>query len=75
MGNSWWKYAPKAIPRPLFILMNNPKQPLHARNSFKNKDILKVDYVKAFFETSPGKFIYNIPLLVKCYLTKFDDVI
>ena len=55
--------------------MNNPKQPLHARNSFKNKDILKVDYVKAFYETSPGKFIYDIPLLVKCYLTKFDDVI
>ena len=29
--------APKASPRPFFILVNNPKQSLHARNSFKNK--------------------------------------
>ena len=29
--------APKAGPRPFFILVNNPKQSLHARNSFKNK--------------------------------------
>ena len=25
------------VPDPFFILVNNPKQPLHARNSFKNK--------------------------------------
>ena len=25
------------IPDPCFILVNNPKQPLHARNYFKNK--------------------------------------
>ena len=30
------KCAPKASPRPLF-LVNNLKQPLHARNSFKSK--------------------------------------
>ena len=27
----------KLGPGPFFILVNNPKQPLHARNSFKNK--------------------------------------
>ena len=29
--------APKASPRTFLILVNNPKQPLHATNSFKNK--------------------------------------
>ena len=37
MEKSCKKYAPKAGPRLLFILINNPKQSLHARNSFKNK--------------------------------------
>ena len=41
----------------------------------KIRYFVKMDYVKAFYETSSEKFIYNIPLLVKCYLTKFDDVI
>ena len=27
----------KASPRPILILVNNPKTPLQARNSFKNK--------------------------------------
>ena len=27
----------KLVPDPFLILVNNPKQPLHARNSFKNK--------------------------------------
>ena len=27
----------KLVPDPFFILVNNLKQPLHARNSFKNK--------------------------------------
>ena len=27
----------KLVPDPLLILVNNPKQQLHARNSFKNK--------------------------------------
>ena len=31
---------------PFSILLNNPKQPLHARNSFKNKIFLKEDYQK-----------------------------
>ena len=33
----------KLVPDPFVISINNPKQPLHARNSFKNK-ILKGDY-------------------------------
>ena len=36
-GKSCRKCAPKASPRSCFILVNSPKQPLHARNSFKNK--------------------------------------
>ena len=27
----------KLVPDPFLVLVNNPKQPLHARNSFKNK--------------------------------------
>ena len=39
----------KLVPNPFLILVNNTKQPLHARNSFKNKTyILKEDYQKAF---------------------------
>ena len=44
MENSCKKCAPKASPYSFFILVNNPKQPLHARNSFKN--ILKGYYQK-----------------------------
>ena len=37
----WKNYAKdvhqKLVPDPFLILVNNPKQPLHARNSFKNK--------------------------------------
>ena len=29
----------KLVPDPFLILVNNPKQPLHARNYFKNKII------------------------------------
>ena len=29
----------KLAPNPYFILANNPKQPMHARNSFKNKTL------------------------------------
>ena len=37
----------KLVPDPFLILVNDPKQSLHARNSFKN-DILKEDYQKDF---------------------------
>ena len=51
----------KLVPHPFFILVNNPKQPLHPRNSFKNK-ILKGDYQKPlkkltlFFLSNPVPF-------------------
>ena len=32
---SWRKRAPKAHPDPFLVLLNNPKQPLHARNPLK----------------------------------------
>ena len=32
-----WKCAPKLVLDPFLVLLNNPKQPLHARNCFKNK--------------------------------------
>ena len=35
----------KLVPDPFFILVNNPKQPLPAKNYFKNK---KGDYQKPF---------------------------
>ena len=54
-----------------FILVNNPKQPLHARNSFK--DILKGDYqnffkkLTLFFLLNPvhfnGQSMVSAPLL------------
>ena len=37
MEKSSRKYAPKLAPDPFLILLNNPKQPLHAINYFKNK--------------------------------------
>ena len=37
MEKSCRKCVTKASPRPLFNFGNNPKQPLHARNLFKNK--------------------------------------
>ena len=37
MEKSSRKCVTKASPRLLYNLVNNPKQPLHARNSFKSK--------------------------------------
>ena len=51
----------KLVPDSVFILVNNPKQPLHARNSFKNK-ILKEEFQKPlkksalFFLSNPVPF-------------------
>ena len=52
--------TPKASPRPLFILLNNPKQPLHARNFFKisyferglSKSLKKVNFIISFKPSS-----------------------
>ena len=47
MEKSCRKYAPKASPRPFFILVNNLKQPLHAGHSCKRTQFfLKEDYQK-----------------------------
>ena len=35
------KCAPKASPKPFFSFGNDPKEPLHARNCFKNKIFCK----------------------------------
>ena len=41
MDKSCRKCAPKVVPDPFLIMVNNSKQPLHARNSFKNKTFRK----------------------------------
>ena len=41
----------KVVPDPFLILVNNPKQPLHARNYFKNKIFLTL-----FFLLNPVPF-------------------
>ena len=41
----------KLAPDPFLILLNNPKQSWHARNSFKNK-VFWQDYQKAFKKLS-----------------------
>ena len=52
----------KLVPDLIIILVNNPKQPLHAGNCFKKQDILKEDYQKAlkkvtfFLLSSPVSF-------------------
>ena len=52
----------KLAPDSFFILVNNPKQPLHARNSFGNRLVLKGDYQKPlkkftlFFLSNPVSF-------------------
>ena len=38
----------KLVPDPFLILVNNPKQPLHARNSFKNKVFWKDEKITKF---------------------------
>ena len=51
----------RLFPDPFLTVVNNPKKPLHARNSFKNK-ILKEDYQKvlkkiiSFFLLNPVPF-------------------
>ena len=45
------KCAPKASPRPFLILLNNPQQPLQARNSFErrlSKSLKKVQFIFSF---------------------------
>ena len=61
MEKSCRKCEPNASARPLFILVNNPNHPLHARNSFKNKIfqsriIKKLKNVDFTFSFEPSPF-------------------
>ena len=47
MEKSCGKCATKASPRPFLVLVNDPKQPLHAKNYFKKYEILKETGQKA----------------------------
>ena len=47
----------KLVRDPFLILVNNPKQPLHARNSFENKDYQKpLKKSTLFFLLNPVPF-------------------
>ena len=55
------KWATKASPRPLLILLNNPKQPLHERNYFNNnifwnRIIKKPKIINLFLLSNPIPF-------------------
>ena len=47
------KRASKASSRPLFILVNNPEDLLHARNLFENKIFKNNEYQKALKKLTP----------------------
>ena len=66
----------KLVPDPFLILVNNPKQLLHAKNSFK---INGQSYQKQKGPGASNQSLFRlqnqfrkIPLLVIHYLTKFD---
>ena len=68
----------KLVPDSFLILLNNPKQPFHARNSFQNGQNCQKQKGSRTSDQSllrlQNKF-KNIPLFVIYYLTKFGDVI
>ena len=57
----------KLAPDPFLILLNNPKQPLHARNSFKNKIFLKEDYPKGLKKLTLFSLSNPVPFNGKSY--------
>ena len=58
----------KLVPVPFLILVNNPKQPLHARSSFKNKIyILKKDYQKPLKKSTLFFLPSQVPFNVQSY--------
>ena len=66
MNKSCRKWTSKASPGPLFNFAKYPKQPFHARSSFKNK-ILKLDYQKAFKKLTLFFLSNTIPFNGQCY--------
>ena len=61
---------PKLARDPFLILLNNPKQPLLARNSFLNKGILKEDYQKASKKLSLVFLSKPVPFNGQSYKTQ-----
>ena len=80
----------KLVPEPFLILLNNPKQPLHARNHFKKLTSFllsnTVPFNQQIYQKQKGSGTSNqlpfrlqnkftkILLFVIYYLTKCDDV-
>ena len=60
----------KLAPDPFLILLNNQKQPLHTRNSFKNKVFWKSIIKKPFRRRNKFRKIHLFDIY---YLTKSDD--
>ena len=58
MEKSCRNCEPKASPRPFLILLNNPKQPLHPRNSLKIK-YFERELLKSL---KKGNFIFSFEL-------------
>ena len=52
---------------PFLVLLNNPKQPLHSRNSFKKWDILKKDHQKACKKLSLFSLSNSVPFNGQSY--------
>ena len=57
----------KLAPDLFLILLSNPKQPLHSRNSFK-KDILKKDCQKALKKLTLFFLLNPVPFTGQSYL-------
>ena len=66
MEKLYTKCAQKASPDPVSILVNNPKQQLHARNSFKSKifkrglskkTLKKVNFLQVTKQVQKNSFI------------------
>ena len=71
MEKSCRKWAPNASPRPLCNFVNNLKQSLHARNSFKNKIFWKG--INKSLLKSKLYFFFSLSIGVsKCFYQNFD---
>ena len=58
----------RLFPDPFLTLVNNLKKPLHARNSFFKKDILKEDYQKALKKLISFFLLNPVPFNGQSYL-------
>ena len=58
----------KLVPDSFLILVNNLKQPLHAKNSIENKDILLEEYQKALKKSTLFLLFNPVSLYRQNYL-------